>query len=186
MSIFTKRSDHMLTLREAIGMSKASEELLHLPDRFAQIISLFDSETTLHPAFRRDVFKLLFGATDIAYSVLDSTFPADVASVKISDQLALLSSLLRFLQARPSTAGYTILLSSGQMIGFFSTEGEAHRQLETYVGFGMALSARVVPAALTSNHISQPKLPAPTSVASEDLEDIIPLPENQETPSPPA
>lgn len=174
MSMFSKRPDYMLTLREAIGMSKASEELLQMPDRFASIISLFDTES-LHPAFRRDVFKLLFNSTDIAYSVLDSTFPADIASQKISAQLALLSNLLNFLQTRPTTAGFTILLPGGAMIGFFTTEGEAVRQLETYVTMGLASSARVVPAALTSNHVSQPRLAPPTPAPVENLEEAIPL-----------
>lgn len=178
--MFAKRTDYMLTLREAIGMSKASEELLQMPDRFAAIISLFDSEN-LNPAFRRDVFKLLFHSTDIAYSVLDSTFPADIASQKIATQMALLSNLLSFLQTRPATGGFTILLPSGNMVGFFSTEGEAHRQLETYVTMGLASSARVVPAALTSNHVAQPRIAPPIASPPENLEEIIPLPEPSPT-----
>lgn len=182
--MFAKRTDYMLTLREAIGMSKASEELLQMPDRFASIISLFDTES-LHPAFRRDVFKLLFNSTDIAYSVLDSTFPADIASQKIANQMALLSNLLNFLQTRPATAGFTILLPTGVMVGFFSTEGEANRQLETYVTMGLASSARVVPAALTSNHVTQPRLAAPVPPPPENLEEVITLPNDPTEPSNP-
>lgn len=174
MAMFSKRPDYMLTLREAIGMSKASEELLMMPERFASIISLFDSES-MHPAFRRDVFKLLFNSTDIAHSVLDHTFPADLASQKIAAQMALLSNLLNFLQSRPATAGFTILLPSSGMVGFFTTEGEAQRQLETYVAMGLASSARVVPAALTSNHVVQPKLAPPAAPAPENLDEPIPL-----------
>lgn len=166
----TRRKDPTHRLREALHLSRASEDLDTLPDRFASVIARYEA-SDLDPRFRSDVYAVLKGAVDIAEAMVDLTFPVERASEVIGEQLGVLSRVLLYLQSRPTSQGFAILLpESQQLVGQFSTREEAEQHLRSYRGLGLSANCLVVPIAITSMHAVQPRarrLPAPVRPALE-------------------
>ena len=157
MNLFRRKAvQGVNNLRSAIHMSRASEDLDSLPDRFATVIDRFEA-LDIDPNFRADIFHVLNGACDVALSMVDKTFPVEQANNAISKQLAILSRTILYLQSRPASSGFSILLPErGQLVGHYSTREEAEEQLKRYQSLGISRDCQVVPTKVLSLHAVQP------------------------------
>jgi hypothetical protein len=162
-----KRETTFRSLRSALHMSSASEKLDNLPDRFAKVIEQFDS-LNVDPNFREAIFQILNGSVDVALSMVDETFPVEQANNAISNQLSILGRALSYLQSRPSSQGFSILLPErGQLVGHFTTREEAEDHLTRYQNLGISRNCLVVPTKILSLHAIQPTpRVSPTSIPS--------------------
>jgi hypothetical protein len=172
------------SLREAIHMSRATEDLDSLPERFASVISQFES-LNIDPTFRNDVYQILNGAVDVALSMVDLTFPVEQANSAISRQLSILGRALHYLQSRPSSQGFSILLpEKGQLIGHYTTREEAEEHLLRMQRLGVSRDCVVVPTKVLSLHAIQPKPQTQTqahapSFTSDFPDQLMSLPEGK-------
>lgn len=170
--MFQKRKNPMDSIRRVIAGSRQSEALDTLPDRLSNIIERYN-DLHVDPHFRHDVFNILNVACDIAESLVDETFPVETASDAVGRMLEINSRVLRYLQARPSRMGHSILIpESGHIVGHFATSAEATDYLNSMIAMGMSRHAMVIPVKLISQHALQPKkkeLEAPQEPARNQI-----------------
>ncbi len=153
-------------LREAMLMSRVSENLLDVPDKFANLFELFASPH-IHPRFREDIHRVLSGAVDLGLAMANPSYPATLASEAIANQMTILARLLGSLSERPTSDGFAVMLpSSRQLVGAFTTREEANRHSKLLCELG-GKTCEVVPVQITSTIAVQPKaLASPEVVAA--------------------
>lgn len=162
MALFQRtRQDRVSRLREVLTASRASEDLSDLPDRFATIIERYD-RLDVEPKFRQDVHAILQGAIQVAEAMVDATFPVEHAGTMVATQMEVIARVLRYLQSRPATTGFALLLpETGVLVGQFNTREEAEENRTRMVGLGISASSIVVPTKVLSQHAIQPRHRAP-------------------------
>lgn len=145
-------------LRDMLHQVRGNEILDDLPERFTNVIDLYN-QGNVDSRFRHDIHQILSGSVNVALSMVTPTFPVEFAITTISEQLAILSRILSYLQTRSSATGFSIFLpEDGQLIGAYTTEAEANQHLQIMRNLGLVHQAEVVPVSVVSSVAVRPRV----------------------------
>lgn len=165
--MFSSATTRVETLRTVVSRIKYSKTIDELPDSLARVLEAYD-RAPLHANFRTDIQTILSGSVEVAEAMLDPAFDSNQAIATVSAQITTLSRVLNYLAQRPTRIGYSILsVSSGTLLGNYSSEGEARQHLADLQSLGHAASnAIVVPVKITSQFSIRPAPTDPNSLPS--------------------
>lgn len=169
MRIFSRSiaDEGVSKLRDMLHQAHANEILDDLPDRFTNVIDLYN-QGNIDPRFRNDIHQILSGSVNVALAMVTPTFPVELAITTISEQLAILSRILCYLQTRSSSTGFSIFLpEDGQLVGAYTTEAEANQHLQIMRNLGLAHHAEVVPVSVVSSVAIRPRVPRLEALVNE-------------------
>lgn len=151
---------HIETLRMVISRMRTISPLYHLPDRFADLIDIYD-RAPVNAAYRQDIFNLLSCSVDTATHLATPTIDASEALQLINHQITILTKLSTYLSNRPARIGYSILSpQTNTLLGQYNTKAEAEQFLASLGSLNHDKHALVVPVKIVSQFAVRPA-PAP-------------------------
>lgn len=159
-------------LKDILFISEQHDSLKNLPEQLAAVLEAYD-ETSIHPAFRAEVFQLLSGCVAVSRAMLDPSIPVKPA---VHESLSLIKALARvigFLEDRPTNLGYAVFSAQAQELlpEFHPTKDSAERAVRTLRSVGATEGCRVVEASLVAGHVGRPSLP-PQPTPTQTVESV--------------
>jgi len=156
--MFKSQRSQMSKLRTVLSLSRNAEALRDLPERLTEIIDRYDT-ANMNPEYRTDIFTILDSAVAMAEALLDETYDASVAIQQVTAVMSTLPRVINHLSTRPTTMGFSILNPANATVypQVYSTEGEAHKNLESLQHMGAARHCLVIPVKVHSQYAIQPK-----------------------------